>query len=113
MKKANYEKIVASRMTKTHEGVSYAGLGLSGESGEVFSDVLELLLAVTRANESVKKFLRNNDTEKYRERIVSELGDVQFYLTKVAQDVGADLAEVMDYNVAKITERNKNGFAKG
>ena len=113
MDKLDYEAFVQKRSTTAEDGRKYAALGLSGESGEVFEDVLELLLAVTKANESVKKFLRNKDTEKYRERITSELGDVLFYLTKVGQDVDVSLADIMVYNYNKIEERNRNGFTKG
>ena len=113
MKTRKYEEFVKTRSTIAEDGRKYAALGLSGESGEVFEEVLGLLLATTKANESVKKFLRNNDTEKYRERIVSELGDVLFYLTKVGQDVGTDLKEIMKENRRKIDERNQNGFTKG
>lgn len=113
MKKSDYEKFVQKRSTTAEDGRKYAALGLSGESGEVFEDVLALLLAVTRTNESVKKFLRNGDKEKYRERIVSELGDVLFYTTKVGQDVEANLSEIMDENFKKIEERNKVGYTKG
>lgn len=113
MKKSDYEKFVQKRSTTAEDGRKYAALGLSGESGEVFEDVLALLLAVTRTNESVKKFLRNGDKEKYREKIVSELGDVLFYATKVGQDVEASLSEIMDKNFKKIEERNKVGYTKG
>ncbi len=113
MKKSDYEKFVQKRSTTAEDGRKYAALGLSGESGEVFEDVLGLLLAVTKTNESVKKFLRNGDKEKYRERIVSELGDVLFYTTKVGQDVEASLSEIMDENFKKIEERNKVGYTKG
>lgn len=113
MKKSDYEKFVSRRSTTAEDGRKYAALGLSGESGEVFEDVLSLLLAVTKTNESVKKFLRNNEKEKYRDRIMSELGDVLFYLTKVGQDVDLTLADIMEYNFFKIEERNKVGFVKG
>jgi NTP pyrophosphatase (non-canonical NTP hydrolase) len=112
-KMKDYEEFVRSRSTIAEDGRKYAALGLSGESGEVFTDVLELLLAVTRANETVKKFLRNNDKEKYRAKIVSELGDVFFYMTKVGQEVEAGLSEIIEENIKKIDGRNRLGFTKG
>ncbi len=113
MKKKKYEEFVRTRSTIAEDGRKYAALGLAGETGELVTEVIDLSLAVSRTTESVKKFLRNNDKEKYRERIVSEAGDVLFYLTKVLQDVDADLNEVMDENKRKIDERNKNGFTRG
>lgn len=113
MKKKEYEEFVRSRSTIAEDGRKYAALGLAGESGELITEVIELSLAISRTTESVKKFLRNNDKEKYRERIISEAGDVLFYLTKVVQDVDGSLKEVMKENRRKIDERNKNGFTAG
>ena len=110
---SSYEEFVTTRSTAVEDGRKYAALGLSGESGEVFEDVLSLLLSITKTNESVKKYLRNNDPEKYRERIVPELGDVLFYLVKVGQDVDADLGEIMEENIRKIESRNEKGFVRG
>ncbi|MGD9682617.1 MAG: MazG nucleotide pyrophosphohydrolase domain-containing protein [Candidatus Obscuribacterales bacterium] len=110
---SNYEEFVRTRSTVAEDGRKYAALGLSGESGEVFEEVINFLLAVTKANESIKKFLRNNDKEKYREKIKSELGDVFFYATKCGQDLDLTIKEILQGNVDKIEGRIKVGLLKG
>jgi NTP pyrophosphatase (non-canonical NTP hydrolase) len=71
-----------------------AALGLPGEVGEV----LEL----------VKKDRR---TGEYRQpldhvKFTAELGDVLFYLTRLAYKNGIDLKDIADYNVHKLTKRH-------
>lgn len=63
--------------------------GLGGETGEVL--------------EKLKKYVRD-DTE-CRDGMLLELGDVLFYLTRIAQTFGWSLDDVMKANVAKLTNR--------
>ena len=63
-------------------------LGLSGEVGEI--------------HEKVKKHLRAgghlSDTE-WRNGVAHELGDLQWYVARMAQLIGWDLSEVMRFNL--------------
>lgn len=75
--------------------VVYASLGLAGETGEVV--------------DKVKKIIRDhgsdftNDT--HRTEIARELGDVLWYLSLMAHDLGFSLDEVAQMNVDKIYSR--------
>jgi NTP pyrophosphatase (non-canonical NTP hydrolase) len=80
----------------------YATLGLTGEAGEV-------------ANK-VKKIHRDDGdvvTEKKRMEILGELGGVAWYLTAIAQELGATLEEVFSYNYDQITDRLERGVIQG
>ena len=75
--------------------VVHASLGLNEEAGEV-------------AGLAKKEVMRG--VEKPRERWVSELGDVLWYLTATAVEKGITLDEVWEYNCKKLAERRQSGM---
>lgn len=81
----------------------YPILGLSGEAGEVA--------------EKVKKMIRDFDGEpvshSQRESIALELGDVLWYLTDIASNMGYTLAEIADKNISKLSSRRERGVIGG
>lgn len=82
--------------------IVYPALGLGGESGEV----LEL----------VKKMVRDDDgvlSDKRREKIKKELGDVLWYLSRVADDCDLSLEEIAVTNIDKLTSRQKRRVLTG
>jgi NTP pyrophosphatase (non-canonical NTP hydrolase) len=81
--------------------LQYVTLGLNGEAGEVA--------------ELIKKAMRNEGGEISPERIEllkKELGDVLWYLTRLADELGTDLAEVAQANVEKLYARKDNNALK-
>ena len=89
----------------------YPALGLAGEAGEVV--------------EKVKKLIRDDDipadcddavsalSRRQREAIALELGDVLFYVTAIAADIGFDLDEIATMNAEKLRDREKRGVLHG
>ena len=78
--------------------MSYAIMGLTGEAGEV-------------AN-AYKKVIRDHGgivTAEVRDDIIDELGDVLWYITAIAHQIGFTLEEVAIRNNFKLEERYKNG----
>ena len=72
--------------------LTIAMLGLAGESGQLLSEY--------------KKHLRDGDSHRlYKERVSEELGDLLWYITKVASEFGLDLSEVADANLSKVRNR--------
>ena|SRR6188474_2926837 len=69
----------------------YNVIGLCGEAGEVA--------------EWVKKNVYRGDARFTNAMLLSELGDVLHYLTRLALNHGFTLKDVMAENVLKITER--------
>ncbi len=78
--------------------VVYPILGLCGEAGE--------------ASEKVKKALRSG-VDMPREEILKELGDVLWYITAAAKELGYSLEDVARVNVTKILDRRARGVVKG
>lgn len=75
----------------------YCALGLVGEAGEV--------------SEKVKKWHRDGVIDKHA--VVLELGDVLYYLTRLANAMGVSLADVQIENIKKLTDRAARGVLKG
>lgn len=83
-------------------GLAYVSLGLSGEAGEV-------------ANK-VKQILRDNNgriSREKRKEIISELGDVLWYVAMVADEINTDLSAIAELNLIKLYERSKKGALNG
>lgn len=78
------------------QGLAYTTLGLAGEAGEI-------------ANK-VKKVIRDG---RSTDGIADELGDVLWYLAAVANELGADLGDIADANLAKLASRAKRGKLGG
>lgn len=80
----------------------YPAVKLSGEAGEV--------------TEHFGKALRDDDgqiTAKRRTEISKELGDVLWYIARIADDLGMDLDEIANTNLAKLARRQEQGTLKG
>ena len=74
--------------------LTVAMLGLAGESGQLLSEY--------------KKHLRGGEAHRlYKERVSEELGDLLWYIARVASEFGLDLSEVADANLSKV--RNRRG----
>jgi NTP pyrophosphatase (non-canonical NTP hydrolase) len=80
------------------EALQYLALGLNGEAGEVA--------------EQIKKAMRNDGGALSVERLVllkKEIGDVLWYLTRLADELETNLAEIATENVEKLLARKEQG----
>lgn len=80
----------------------YPALGLGGEAGEVLN--------------KVKKIMRDSDgtiTDEHRTTLTNELGDVLWYVATMATELGIDLNEVVETNLAKLASRKERGVLHG
>lgn len=80
----------------------YLSMGLAGESGE--------------AIEKLKKVMRNDRgvvNDESRAKIVAELGDVLWYLSQLARELGVSLSDVAKGNIAKLEGREGRGTIVG
>lgn len=76
----------------------YPATGLAGETGELLN--------------KIKKRMR--DRKKLdRDDIMAELGDVLWYVSQVATDMGLSLDEVAKHNISKLRSRKRRGTLKG
>ena len=83
-------------------GVIYPTLGLTNEAGEVAG--------------KIKKVFRDKDgiiSDETREALKAELGDVLWYLSQTATELGLSLNEIAEYNIAKLLDRQARGKIRG
>lgn len=83
----------------------YPALGLSGEAGE--------------AADKVKKWWRNQGatcsqsyTDDQCKELAKEIGDVLWYVSGMAFELGYTLEDIAQMNVEKLTDRVKRGVVK-
>ena len=77
-------------------------LGLTGEAGEV--------------SDKLKKQYRDNGgviSNEAKVELVKELGDVMWYITRLAASLGYSLCEVASMNVEKLRSRAERGAIHG
>ena len=83
----------------------YPALGLAGEAGE--------------AVDKIKKYWRNfgatsmiDLTQDQRKALLAEIGDVLWYVTALASELGAPLETVAINNIEKLNDRKTRGVIK-
>ncbi|MHA2063299.1 MAG: nucleoside triphosphate pyrophosphohydrolase family protein [Candidatus Thorarchaeota archaeon] len=79
---------------KMHE--SYYVLGVGGEAGEI----LELH----------KKNLRTQGVENFKEKLAGEIGDIMWYLARLANHNGLTLEECWLITREKLIKRHEDGY---
>ena len=93
-----HQFVVGMKVYPEKHAIVYPTLGMMGEAGE--------------ASEKVKKWLRG-DRDLDKEDLLKEIGDVMWYITSLADDLGYTLQDVIDANVTKLTSRKERGVLKG
>jgi NTP pyrophosphatase (non-canonical NTP hydrolase) len=100
----DYQK--KSRKTALYPNVGenyiYPTIGLAGETGEV--------------SEKIKKVIRDKNgkiDDETRELIKKELGDVLWYVSQLASELGLSLDEIAEKNIEKLYSRLERGKLQG
>jgi len=81
----------------TFKGLYYVAMGLAGEAGEV-------------ANK-VKKHIRDGVINY--DDVAGELGDVLWYVSQMASELGYDLSTIAENNIDKLYSRLERGVVQG
>jgi len=98
-----YEKLISKFSIYPEAGrgtpmaLAYCALGLTGEAGEY--------------SEKIKKLIRDGKLDK--PLAAKELGDVLWYLTRCANELGISLQDVAEINVVKLLDRQERGVLSG
>jgi NTP pyrophosphatase (non-canonical NTP hydrolase) len=80
----------------------YPALGLGGETGEVL--------------EKIKKVIRDNNgqiTPEIKESLKKEMGDILWYLSALASELGVSLDDIAAANIDKLYSRKDRGKLQG
>lgn len=78
------------------QNLEYPTLGLAGEAGEVANIV-----------KKIQRDFGGEITEETRRKLKDELGDVLWYISACADELGLTLAEIAEFNVEKLARRHK------
>jgi NTP pyrophosphatase (non-canonical NTP hydrolase) len=82
--------------------LTYPALGLAGEAGEVA--------------EHAKKAIRDDAgqvTDERRAAMAKELGDVLWYVSQLATELGLELDQIAETNLEKLLSRQRRGVLSG
>lgn len=94
---------------------TYAYAGLAEEAGEVLGKFAKFI----RKHEGVEPSNAKNwetlkkDLEKYRTELKKELGDVLWMVAAIATLEELNLGDIMEENIAKLTDRLNRGVLIG
>ncbi len=78
--------------------LEYPTLGLTGEAGEVANVV-----------KKIQRDFGGELTDEIRDKLKDELGDVLWYISACADELGLTLDEIAEYNVGKLAKRHGAG----
>ncbi len=82
------------------EQILYMALGVAGEAGEIA--------------DSVKKWIRGDfDSQELRKRILKEVGDELWYLSRLCAKLGVPLNYVASQNIEKLHDRLERDVLRG
>ena len=95
-----YQKLAKETAVYPNEkALEYLSLGLASEAGEVAG--------------IVSKWLRGDKKQVTVKEMRKELGDVLWFISCLADELGLDFAEIAVYNIKKLADRRTRGVLKG
>ena len=81
---------------KRLNNLEYPTLGLAGEAGEVANIV-----------KKIQRDFGGEITPEIRGKLKDELGDVLWYISACADELGLTLEEIAEFNVEKLADRHR------
>lgn len=84
-----------AKYPKRLKNLEYPTLGLAGEAGEVANVV-----------KKIQRDFGGRITEEIRAKLKDELGDVLWYISACADELGLTLEEIAEFNVEKLAARH-------
>jgi len=77
------------------KNLEYPTLGLTGEAGEVANIV-----------KKIQRDFGGEITEEIRSKLKDELGDVLWYISACADELGLTLEQIAEFNLKKLAKRH-------
>jgi NTP pyrophosphatase (non-canonical NTP hydrolase) len=96
-------------------GLMYCGLKLAGESGEVAENIGKAVRddGLMLLDLGTSTFVPQPVSMERRAKLAKELGDVLWYISQAATELGLSLDEIAEGNLAKLADRQARGVLKG
>jgi NTP pyrophosphatase (non-canonical NTP hydrolase) len=104
---AKYQDACHSESAK----IVYCLFGLAGEMGESFEKLKKVLRVDGFDGIEMALFpsLKTAESERFRELMKKEMGDILWYLARLADEMGMSFQDVAATNVAKLSDRKVRG----
>lgn len=100
MRLGDYQEACRStRQYPSQYSVIYPAIGLAGEAGELLN--------------KLKKHLRGDPDVAMRDDMISELGDILWYCSALADDLKVSLDRVAQQNLDKLARRKATNSVRG
>lgn len=99
----NYQREAKRTMNVKEDALYYLALGLASEAGEVAGKV----------KKAIRDDRRKDLSHERKMQILSELGDVLWYVAVLADYLGMDLSSVATDNILKLRDRENRGKIGG
>ena len=97
------------------ERMMYCLMGLVGEVGELAEKIKKHVRL--HGFKSFKRAVLSKEQDvvdlDLRVALMKELGDVSWYLTRLSDELDMKLSDVVQLNVAKLSDRKKRGVIRG
>lgn len=107
-----YQRRAMTTCMASCDNHAYMLMGLVGEMGELFSKL-------AKAIRKEKIAMNNNDfnfqnlTDQEKHDLMSELGDIQWFIAGIAFSMFWDLQDIGESNLAKLASRKERGVIDG
>ena len=98
----DYQNQAAEFAFYKNDDLSYCALGITGEGGEIA--------------DHIKKMIRDDKnvlTDDRKDHLLKELGDVMWYVARMAGKLGYSLNDVAKANIVKLQDRTRRGTLPG
>lgn len=92
-------------------GLAYCAMGLTGEAGEVADKIKKLYR--DQEIDAVSADQYADIIQANKNSISKELGDVLWYVTAMANELGLSLEEIMEANYNKLIKRRETNTLHG
>lgn len=99
---------------KLEDPLLYCLMGMAGEAGETLEKAKKI--ARKNATYEISAFIHANfdcSEDCHRNKILTEMGDVLWYLSQAARLMGSSLSEVAKMNIDKLASRAKRNVIVG
>lgn len=96
------EKAIETAIYGAGNKIVYPALGLANEAGEVLG--------------KIKKVLRDDEAKFTTDKCIAigdEIGDVLWYMAALCRDLGINLEDVANNNIAKLADRKARNVIHG
>jgi len=90
--------------------IAYNGNALAGEVGEVCNNIKKILMARANPEWVTQEVNPLMCEEEFKKKLADELGDVLFYVKRVAMDFDLSITDIMKLQIIKLADQsNKYG----